>query len=98
MRYLLILLLTGCASQLTEDEQFQREYEEADRKVQYRRWEQACEASNGIVYAYRPTRICRKRGGCIPDAQDWKWDTKRERPKHSNTVVCTSRDQLKGMF
>ena len=99
MRHLIpLLILTGCASEpLTEEEQFQREYEEADRKVQYQRWEKDCLTSGGIIYADNPARICRKKG-CVPNRRDWRWDDKRERPAIGNSVRCLTQSQINDLM
>ena len=98
MKLLLILLpitlFSGCASvPLTEEEIFQREYEENDRKLQYKRWEKACHDADMIIYADKPSRVCRRKG-CIPHKWDWRWDDEHERPKIGNSYTCVSRRQM----
>jgi len=93
MRYLALLLLFGCATPLTEQEQFDRDYKEADRKNMYVMWEKECLAHKGIIYSYDISRLC-KYGSCIPHRRDWSYDSKKERPSLGNRVVCISQRQL----
>ena len=101
MRYLahilLILVISGCArTPLTEEEQFEREYAEADRKNMYIMWEDQCLKAKGIIYSYNVT--CGVRRNCIPSKYDWRYDSKRERPATGNRVLCISQRQLDDMF
>ena len=94
---LLILVISSCArTPLTEEEQFKREYEEADRKNLYIMWEKECIKSGGIVYSYNAT--CGVRKNCIPSRWDWRYDSKRERPAVGNRVLCISPRQLDDLF
>ena len=98
MRYLiLLLLLVGCATPLTEEEQFDKEYLENDRKAQYERWREWCLSSKHVIHGNNPTRSCRGRD-CIPHKWDWDWDHERERPKLSNAYQCVNRRQLEEMM
>ena len=97
MRYLILLLLVSCAAPLTEEEQFQREYDESDRKILYELWEKACLNTKGTVFANKPSRQCRVRD-CIPHRWDWDWDKEKERPKLGNSVQCISRRQVEEMM
>ena len=98
MKYLLLLLIVGCASEpLTEDEEFAREYEEADRKVRYAKWEKDCLAGGGIIYSNNPHKP-RIGENHIPHRRDWRYDSKREQPSLGNAVICISRGQLRDIF
>ena len=66
MRYLILLLLVSCATPLTEEEEFQREYDENDRKILYEVWEKHCLENEGNVYANNPSRPCMNKRHCIP--------------------------------
>jgi len=70
MRLLLLLLLAGCASQLTEAELELRQYEEQERVIAYRHWQQACLDAGGHVFINNPIRPCHTIE-CIPDKHDW---------------------------
>ena len=95
---LLILVIGGCArTPLTEEEQFEREYAEADRKNLYVMWEKQCIEAGWVIYSYNPTKVCRRKG-CIPSRWDWKYDSKRERPALGNSVICVSPRQLREIF
>ena len=95
---LILLLLPACASApLTEEEQFKKEYEEADRKNLYIMWEKECLANKGIIYSYDVSSMCPIRR-CIPHRRDWSYNSERERPSTGNRVVCISRRQLDDMF
>lgn len=98
MRYLILLLLVGCASEpLTEEEQFQREYDENDRKVRYRAWEKQCTDAGMVVYGNHPVRP-RLNSDRIPHEWDWSYNTKMERPDLGNSYICITRDQLRGIL
>ena len=95
---LLALLASGCASApLTEQEQFDRDYKEADRKNLYVMWEKDCLDNNGVIYSYDISRACYI-GNCIPHRRDWSYDSKRERTRPGNRVVCISQQQVDEMF
>ena len=96
MKYLLLLLLAGCATPLTEDEQFEREYEEADRKIHFIRWQEECRKSGGIVFSDNLFRPCMNKRNCIPHSWDWKWSN--ERPHPGNKVICISQGQMEQIF
>ncbi len=90
---LLISVLSGCASApLTEEEKEEKEYIEQDRKNRYIAWEEDCSARGGVIFSYKPSRTCRRRG-CVPDRFDWRWDEKRERPSVGNRIQCLSKSQ-----
>ncbi len=91
---LVLLLLFGCAT-LTEQEQFDRDYKEADRKNLYIMWESECLANKGVVYSYDVSSVCRS---CIPHRRDWSYNSKLERRSMGNRVVCISQRQLDGTF
>ena len=98
MRYLILLLLVGCASEpLTEEEQFQREYDENDRKVHYIKWEKECRAAGMVVYGNNPIKQ-RLNKDKIPHRWDWSYNTKMERPDLGNSYVCVTRDQLRSIL
>ena len=88
------LLLVGCAANLTEEEIFQRDYEENDRKAQYVRWEKWCLDGGGVVYSDNPSRPCMSKRNCIPHRWDWRYDSESERPSLGNNVLCLSRSQM----
>ena len=98
MRYLLILLLVGCVTTLTEEQAFQKEYDEADRKIQYLLWEKQCITNGGFVFTYRPSRPCVNKRNCIPHRWDWKYDNEHERAKQGNKTVCLARGQMRDIF
>ena len=100
MKYIAVLLLfvCGCAAPLTEEEQFEKEYKEADRKNLYIMWERRCKEQNGIIYSYNPTKPCYGRDLCIPHRRDWSYDSKKERPALGNTVMCLSQRQVRDIF
>ena len=95
---LLALLVGGCASApLTEQEQFDKDYKEADRKNIYIMWEAECLANKGVIYSYDISRMCHI-GKCIPHRRDWSYNSKRERPSTGNRVVCVSQRQIDEML
>lgn len=94
MKYIILLLLVGCAANLTENEIFARDYEENDRRVQYARWEQWCHDSGGVIYYDNLLRPCMTSRNCIPHRWDWRWDSEMERPSLGNSVLCLSRGQI----
>ena len=96
---LLALLASGCAGvPLTEQEQFDKEYKEADRKNLYVMWEKECEDNKGIIYSYDISKVCHIRGSCIPHRRDWSYNSKKERPSVGNRIVCISQRQLDEML
>ena len=101
MRHLaLLLLIAGCAhAPLTEDEQFDREYAEADREIMYQLWEQSCLDQAGVVYSDGANIQRWKR---IPRKRDWDYDSSKERPAVGNNIVCISeaevREFIRNMF
>jgi len=96
MRYLILILLISCATPLTEEEQFDKEYLENDRKAQYERWAAACRADPNVgIFGNNPVRPCRSiRKKCIPHKWDWDWDHERERPELGNAYQCVSKRQI----
>ena len=98
MRYLILLFLFGCSTQLTEEEQLDREYEEVERKNTYILWERSCIDNGGVIYSYNPTRRCPIFGGCIPHRSDWAWNSNKERPELGNSFICVSQKQLDGLY
>ncbi len=95
---LLIVLLVGCAGEpLTEEQIFEKEYEEQERKIAYLSWKEWClssDGANGVIFAYKPMSPCRG-NNCIPHRWDWRYDFERERPMVGNTYKCISRPQLR---
>ena len=93
MKYMLILLLlVGCAGEpLTEDEIFEKEYEEAVRKEAYVRWEKSCLAAKGIIFVYKASRPHRR--GQVPREWDWKYNHEKERPALGNAYQCVSKNE-----
>ena len=93
-----MFVLSGCgAPPLTEQEQFNKDYKEADRKNLYVMWEKDCLDNNGIIYSFDVSRFCHV-GRCIPHKRDWSYNSKRERPSTGNRVVCISQKQLDDML
>jgi len=96
MRYLILILLLGCATPLTEEERLDEEYAEGNRKIMYDLWKSSClsDEVGGVVFSNNPGSPCGNRRNCIPHKWDWDWDEARERPKIGNSVVCASRRQM----
>ena len=94
MKYLLILLLAACVSTpLTEEQVFEREYAEQERQMAYLQWKANCLSSDGIIYVYKPWRLCRGRN-CIPNKWDWRYNFDKDRPMLGNSYQCITRSQM----
>ena len=78
MKLLPLLLLCGCATQMTEAEREYREYFEQERVVAYRIWEQACHDAGGVIYVNNPHKPC-IRSECIPHEVDWSHERRHNR-------------------
>lgn len=76
---MMLVLLAGCGSQLTEAELEYRQYVEQERVVAYRAWRDACVRLGGTLYVDNPIKPCRKSTECIPDRHDWSHDRKHNR-------------------
>ena len=70
MKYIWLLLLAGCASQMTEADLVYKQYEEQERVIAYRLWEQACINAGGAIYVSNPFRRCYRKD-CVPHEADW---------------------------
>ena len=98
MRFLILLLLISCAAPLTEEQEFQREYDENNRKVLYDMWKKACLDADGTVFGDRPARPCGNKRDCIPHKWDWDWNHDAERPKIGNSYQCATRQQIEELI
>ena len=91
-----MFVLSGCgAPPLTEQEQFDKEYAEADRKNMYYIWEQSCLDQEGIIYSDNVLSRAWKK---TPRKWDWDYDGEKERPSLGNSVVCVSQRELDEMM
>ena len=99
MKYLpLLLLLISCASApLTEEEREELEYYEQERALAYLQWKANCLSGDGVIYTYKPWRLCRG-NNCIPSKWDWRYDFDRDRPMLGNSYQCVSRRQMQDIL
>lgn len=66
---------------MTEAELEYKQYEEQERVIAYRYWQQACNNAGGVVVIANPVRQCYKTD-CVPDKADW------DRYRRYNRVRC----------
>ena len=78
-----LIFLYSCTT-LTEAEREYNEYEEQERIIAYKLWEDACLRAGGAIYMHNPTRPCR-RSECVPHRVDW------DHRRSSNRVFCVSK-------
>ena len=57
---------------MTEADIEYKQYQEQERVIAYRLWEQACHNAGGVIYTYNPVKPCAKHHECVPDVIDWK--------------------------
>ncbi|MEK0326479.1 MAG: hypothetical protein QQN63_12335 [Nitrosopumilus sp.] len=79
---------------LTEEQIEEQEYYEQERVLAYLQWKKWCISGDGVIFAYKPWKICRG-GDCIPSKWDWRYDFDRERPMFGNSYTCVSRTRMR---
>ena len=98
MRLLVLLLLVGCATPMSDLERLEHEL---DRKEKYSYFKAVCVEMKGYLFSYNPYKPC-TRIDCMPHRMDWDFyylpiDPKRPphkmdwRPRPGNTLVCARR-------